>query len=218
MLTFDDGYRDQFVNAFPVLRRYRLPAIVFLVAGSIGRVNALPHLSLEGADVREGGPASGWLPLSWEQVREMAGNGIAIGSHALSHRSLGSMSLREAEVEIRRSREILELGLGTAVDLFAYPFGSEAYGDFDERIQRILRAAGYRAACTTVVGRSRPGSDALALRRIPMESRDGPFRVRCKLAGAYDWVATVKTFWQRLAPREDRVDVPWIDRPGDARV
>src|SRR5258706_11715 len=69
-LTFDDGYRDQFVNAFPVLRRYRLPAIVFLVAGSIGRVNALPHLSLEGADVREGGPASGWLPLSWEQVRE----------------------------------------------------------------------------------------------------------------------------------------------------
>jgi len=207
VLTFDDGYRDQFLNAFPVLRRHRLPATFFLVAGSIGRPSPLPHLSLPDSDARDGGPASGWLPLSWAEIEEMSRGGIEVGSHGLSHRSLGSMSLEEAELEVRRSREILGKRLGIPVDLFAYPFGSAAYGDFDVEIQATLRAAGYRAACTTVIGRNGGGSDLLALRRIPMEERDGPFRVRCKLAGAYDWVGMAKTLWQRLAPREDRVEV-----------
>ncbi len=217
-LTFDDGYRDQFVSAYPVLRRHRLPATLFLVAGSIGGEIPLPHLSLEDADVPERGATAGWRPLSWEQVGRMAGDGLDVGSHALSHRSLGRLSLEEAEIEVRRSREILERRLGIRIDLFAYPFGSEAYGDFDGRIQAVLRAAGYRAACTTVIGRNGRGSDRLALRRIPMEERDGPFRVRCKLAGAYDWVGTVKAFWQRRVPREDRVDVPSIDRADGERV
>src|SRR5712692_138048 len=55
VLTFDDGYRDQFVSAYPVLRRHRLPATLFLVAGSIGREIPLPHLSLGDADVPERG-------------------------------------------------------------------------------------------------------------------------------------------------------------------
>ncbi|HKN47469.1 MAG TPA: polysaccharide deacetylase family protein [Candidatus Polarisedimenticolia bacterium] len=218
VLTFDDGYRDQVVNAYPILRRRRLPATFFLVAGSIGRPDPLPHLSLQDTDVREGGPASGWLPLAWEEIEMIAAGGIAIGSHGLSHRSLGTMSHEEAEVEARRSREILGERLGIPVDLFAYPFGSEAYGDFDVEIQAILSAAGYRAACTTVIGRNGGGADRLALRRIPMQERDGPFRVRCKLAGAYDWVGMMKALWQRLVPREERVEALAIDDAGGQGV
>ena len=92
------------------------------------------------------------------------------------------------------------------VECFAYPFGSRAYGDFDPAIRELLRRAGYRGACTTVVGRNGPGADPLALRRLPVEEADGPFRLRCKLAGAYDWVGPVKSLWQRLVARQERVD------------
>jgi len=61
-------------------------------------------------------------------------------------------------------------------------------------------------ACTTVIGRCAPGVDLYALPRIPMEDADTRFRVRCKLAGAYDWVGTVKSFCQRLLARRERVD------------
>ena len=70
----------------------------------------------------------------------------------------------------------------------------------------MLGAQGYAAACTTVIGRCAADADPYAMPRIPMDETDGPFRVRCKLAGAYDWVGRVKSLAQRLLAREDRVD------------
>lgn len=207
VLTFDDGYRDQFLNAYQILRRYQLSATFFLVTGYLGKNTFFPHLSLESAPIWPvHQPPSGWLPLSWDGAEEMARNGMEIGSHSVSHRSLGCMGPREVEAEVRRSKEMLEQRLGLRVVFFAYPFGSEAYGDFDREIQAILHDAGYRGACTTVVGTNGLGMEPFALRRIPIEEGDGPFRLRCKLVGAHNWVGVVKNFWQRLVAREDRVD------------
>ena len=207
VLTFDDGFRGQFVHAYPVLRRYRLPATLFMVAGYAGRYTFLRHLGLDDPPAADGStPPLAWLPLSWDELKEMRRHGIEIGSHSLSHRSLGVLSEREAAYEAQRSRRILEERLGTPVDLFAYPFGSPAYGDFDSSLEAMLGAQGYAAACTTVIGRCAADADPYAMPRIPMDETDGPFRVRCKLAGAYDWVGRVKSLAQRLLAREDRVD------------
>jgi peptidoglycan/xylan/chitin deacetylase (PgdA/CDA1 family) len=209
VLTFDDGFRGQFVYAYPILRRHRLPATFFVIAGHVGEYAFFPHLAFDrSAGGRGGAPSPAWLPLSWDELREMARSGIDIGSHSLSHRSLGLLGAGEAAGEVRRSREILERGAGARVEFFAYPFGSRAYGDFDRGIRDVVRDAGYGGACTTVVGRTARGADPFALRRIPIEDSDGPFRIRCKLAGAYDWVGPVKSLWQRLVAREERVDVP----------
>jgi peptidoglycan/xylan/chitin deacetylase (PgdA/CDA1 family) len=209
VLTFDDGFRGQFVYAYPILRRHRLPATFFVIAGHVGEYAAFPHLAFEPAtDGRGGAPSPAWLPVSWDELKEMAGSGIDIGSHSVSHRSLGLLDTGEAEREVRRSREILERGAGSRVEYFAYPFGSRAYGDFDRGIRDVVRDAGYGGACTTVVGRIGSGADRFALKRIPIEDGDGPFRIRCKLAGAYDWVGPIKELWQRLVAREDRVDAP----------
>jgi peptidoglycan/xylan/chitin deacetylase (PgdA/CDA1 family) len=208
VLTFDDGFRDQFVHAYPILRQHGLPATFFLIAGYIGRDMFFPHLSLDDSRIRQRHqPLSGWLPLSWDDVKEMARNGIAIGSHTLSHRSCGYIDPQEAKEEVQRSKEVLEQRLGVRIEFFAYPFGSQAYGDFDQRVQEMVRNGGYRGACTTVVGRNGHGMNPLTLRRIPVEEQDGPFRLRCKLVGAYDWVGTVKALWQRLVAREERVNV-----------
>jgi len=203
VLTFDDGYRGQYLHAYPVLRRDRLPATLFVIAGAVGRKSLFRHLPAPDAGACE--PPPDWLPLSWDEVEEMTRHGIAVASHSVSHRSLGALPEDDAAAEIRASKAILEERLRAPVELFAYPFGSRAYGDFDRRLEELLRREGYRAAVTTVVGRSGPGADLYALPRIPMEDGDGPFRVRCKLAGAYDWVGGLKTLWQSLLPREDRV-------------
>lgn len=214
VITFDDGFRDQFLNACPILRRYGLPATFFLVAGYVGTDVMFPHLAPDGARV-EAPP--GWLPLAWDQARAMAQHGIDIGSHSVSHRSLGCLPLDAARREIEWSKALLERRLGIPVRFFAYPFGSGAYGDFDGEIADLLRHAGYDGACTTVVGTNGRGADAFALRRIPMEDADGAFRVRCKLVGAYDWVGMIKYAWQRLVPRHDRVDAGLAPAMSDER-
>lgn len=208
VLTFDDGFRDQFVNAYTILRKYGLSATFFPIVGYVEKEIFYRHLALDNNPMwQTHEPLSGWLPLRWDEIEEMLRNGMGIGSHSLSHRSLGRINTAEAEEEIRRSKEILEKHLRFQTDVFAYPFGSQAYGDFSRRAQEILHDSGYLGACTTVVGSNRGGADPFALRRIPMEERDGPFRVRCKLVGAYDWVGKVKTAWQGLVSRKDRVEL-----------
>lgn len=208
VLTFDDGLRGQLVFAWPVLRRKRLPATFFIVAGSVGARDPLPHLA-QGPLLTDPTAASpAWRPLTADEIRTLAANGVVIGSHALTHRSLGCLRPAERAFELRRSREVLESVAGARVELFAYPFGSPAYGDFDAAAQDDLSAAGYAGACATVVGRAGDDSDPFALPRLPMEAGDGAFRVRCKLAGAYDWVGPVKLLWQRLVPRLDVVNRP----------
>jgi peptidoglycan/xylan/chitin deacetylase (PgdA/CDA1 family) len=199
VLTFDDGLAGQFGEALPVLRRHGLTATFFLVAGEVGAARAARHLGFEG-------PApEGWRPLGWLQARALARAGMAIGSHTLTHRSLGALDPDAAWREVSRSRDILETGIGEPVTTFAYPFGSAAYGDVDDTTREQLARAGYVAACTTVVGTSGAGADPLALPRIPVEERDGAFRLRCKLAGAHDWVGRLKERWQRTVPREAHV-------------
>lgn len=205
VLTFDDGYRGQFVFACPVLMRNRLPSTFFVTTGLVGKTAFYPHLAIDPAQCGASPPLA-WLPLSWDEVKEMARHGIDIGSHAVTHRSLGRLGEDEAELEVWLSKETLERRAGIQVDLFAYPFGSMACGDFHARLQDSLRRSGYRGACTRVIGRCGPGSDPLALPRIPMEEGDGPFRVRCKLAGACDWVGPFEALWQRLTERDGQVD------------
>src|SRR5687768_6292480 len=144
----------------------------------------------------------------------MTAEGATIGCHSLSHRSMGVVATSELESEVRVSKEMLEQRLNTSVDAFAYPFGAETYGCWRKGVQDALRRAGYRAACTSVVGSNCRGVDPFQLRRIPIEERDGPFRIRCKLTGAYDWVGAVKRLLQRLVAREDRVDVGAVLSPG----
>jgi peptidoglycan/xylan/chitin deacetylase (PgdA/CDA1 family) len=208
VLTFDDGLAGHLLNAYAILRRYGLPATFFLVAGYIGKDAFLPHMGFDACPHdAQSQPLTDWRILSWEEAVEMSRNGIEIGSHSLTHRSLGALPRAELDAEVRLSKQMLEHYLGTCVRVFAYPFGSLAYGDFNRDAERALATAGYQAACTTVVGTNGLEATPFALRRIPMEERDGPFRLRCKLIGAYNWVGSVKSRWQRFAPREERVDI-----------
>jgi peptidoglycan/xylan/chitin deacetylase (PgdA/CDA1 family) len=141
LITFDDGYRDAYSNASPVLARLEMRATAYVITGRIS-----------GSD-----PSF----LTWPQLRRLERRGVEIGSHTVSHRPLTTLSDSQASAELVRSRRVLERRLGHRVPWLAYPIGS-----YDARIARLARRAGYRLAVTTEYGALQSARRPLALPRL----------------------------------------------------
>jgi peptidoglycan/xylan/chitin deacetylase (PgdA/CDA1 family) len=105
--------------------------------------------------------------LTPEQLREMVSAGIAIGSHTVTHPALSSLSREDARRELAESKKSLESMLARPVRLFAYPFGEREH--FNAETMNLARDAGYTAACTTIQGINRAGTNPLALLRIGVQ-------------------------------------------------
>lgn len=137
LITFDDGYRSNLRVALPWLRRFGYPAAAFVPTDYIGGRNDFDH----GAEPEEG-------ICDWNELRELEREGVSIESHAASHRGLSGLAPAEQEDELRRSKAILEVGLGKSVELLSYPFGDGGDLGVDPLgLRRILARLGYRAAC-----------------------------------------------------------------------
>jgi len=160
-ITFDDGYADNYVHAFPVLRRLSLQATIFLVTGSIGRDAAF---------------------LTPAQIDEMKAGGIEFGAHTMDHVSLSSLPLAEAREQVVRSRDQASLLLESPVEHFCYPFGH-----FNEAVEGFVRDAGFRTCCVENAGPVTAGTDPLRLTRAGILGTDTMADFRLKVRGAYDW-------------------------------
>ena len=175
-ITFDDGYEDNFTQAYPILRELNIPAAIFLLAGD--ERNAV-HF----------GHAQAHYPeklLSWAQIEEMAAGGIIFGSHGESHSRLGTLSTQDLELEVSNSKRTIEKRTGKSVVFFSYPYGTAQ--DFDSRAVSVVRQAGYRAAFSAEYGELNEASDLFALKRINVECGDTLFTLRAKLNGALSWL------------------------------
>jgi peptidoglycan/xylan/chitin deacetylase (PgdA/CDA1 family) len=141
LITFDDGYRDAFYKAAPVLSKLGMRATAYVITERI----------VDGDR----------LFLSWGLLRGLERRGVEIGSHTVTHCDLTQLSGRDALAELVRSRRALEKGLGHPVQWLAYPFGR-----YDARIETLARQAGYALAVTTEEGTSQTANRPFALRRI----------------------------------------------------
>lgn len=130
-ITFDDGYLDMYQNAFPILQKYDLAATVFCVSGCLGASNSW-----------DAGKAPQTPLLSPEHLRELVRQRITIGSHSMTHRPLNQLSLDEAQVEIERSKAVLEYMLDVPVRCFAYPYGRSLPPHWE-----MAEDLGYAVAC-----------------------------------------------------------------------
>jgi len=156
-LTFDDGYRDNFEVAAPVLERLSLPAAFFLVTRWIG-TDFVPWWD------RERGARHPWM--DWDQVRALHGKGFDVGAHTRTHADLGRVAGVEAEGEIAGARLDLERELAAPVDLFAYPYGGA--GHLSDANREAVRAAGFRCCCSVLGGVNATGQSPFHLRRVPI--------------------------------------------------
>jgi len=184
LITFDDGYRDNLVNAAPVLKKHGYPAVQFVPIAYVGDRQPLPHeryLAAHGVH----NPT-----VDWDEIRELESYGIRIESHGISHKPLAELEIDEAAREIAISKLRLEEKLGRRVRAFSYVKGSEA--DYKPVHPSLVKQAGYDIAFTAVSGANTPRSDPLQLRRYNVE----PYSFRTfalVLAGACDLIAIKDT-------------------------
>ena len=157
IITFDDGYRDFLTEAWPLLAKYGFSATVFLVADSVGRTNEWDQYYGQERPL-----------LGWEEIRKLQKEGIAFGSHSLSHRPLTDLPIQEVVREAARSKTLLERGLEARIRTFAYPYGAS-----DEVIHRLVGACGYTFGLTCRSGPSQFRDSHLALPRIEIKGYDG---------------------------------------------
>lgn len=156
VLTFDDGYIDNYKNAASILKEYGFFATVFVVVNPIENENK---------DY-----------LSWHDMRELSPHPFTFGSHTLTHPSLVTLEDARVEHEMVESKKIIEDRLGQPVDLLAYP-----YGVSNERVRDLARKSGYKAACGVTLGYS----SQFNVWRVPVNKHENDLMFNWKAIGGY---------------------------------
>jgi len=139
VLTFDDGYRDTYEIALPLLKKYGFKSTVFVLLADAER-----HLT-------------------WDELREMKAAGMAVLPHGYTHRDLGAMTAAQQAAEIAKAKEILDRALGQDSRYYCYPNGS-----YNEQTFRLLREKGFALAVTIDPGWVKRGDNPFTLRRVWM--------------------------------------------------
>lgn len=150
VITFDDGYKDNYTYALPILEKYGFTATVFVVVNTIGSVNKF-DLGVQPVNQM----------MSWSELRDMASRGIDIWSHTMDHPHLSGLPQDKALYQIKESKAALEKGLGLPVKYFCYPYGS-----YNQAVKKMVEQCGYEAATTTHQGLAYPSDDIFALKRV----------------------------------------------------
>ncbi len=175
-VTFDDGYRDCYEHAFPILQDLSIPLTLFVTSGFVetgtwtfsAEYSALP-------------------PLTWPQIREMQRYGAMIGGHTHGHCRWSSQSTENLRSDLQLSKRIIEDETGSAVTIFAYPYGQPR--DYDNRAAGLLPEVGFRLACTTLHTTFRSSPDPMQIPRLSINAGDTMPDFRQHMSGKRDILA-----------------------------
>lgn len=137
VITFDDGFLDNYDTVLPILKKYKVAATFFVCTGFVSREYEITR------DFRH---YKGLSPMRWENINELVVEGMEVGAHSVSHRMLAKLTLPEKKDEITGSKHELQCRLGVNVQSFAYPFGYP--WSYDKECEDIVRKE-YRYCCTT---------------------------------------------------------------------
>ncbi len=188
LITFDDGFRDNYEYAFPLLVKYEVRASIFLVGGLLERDR---HV----LDVFRRIYREDVLGLDWGQVVEMQSAGFEFGAHTYSHPNLARLSDVAAKQELLQAKEVIEARIGETVTAVAYPFGKPRR-HFTARTLEIAEELGYTQGFTTVSRGVAPRDLELAIPRVSV-GRDSLELLQEKVEGLWD----VLGWWHERAPR-----------------
>ena len=170
VFTIDDGYRDNYIYAYPVLKKYAFPATIFIISDYIGNNKDF---------------------MTWEQIETMRESNISFGGHTKNQVYLPDI---EKKVilwdEIAGCKRAIQNRIGRRINYFCYPTGG-----FTEEIKEIVRISGYKGACTTNRGFAQSNKDLYELKRIKITNSDTnkPLSFRAKLSGYYNLFRSKKS-------------------------
>ncbi len=152
ILTFDDGYRDFYTDAYPLLKKYNAHATAYIVPGFLNALNYMDK----------------------DQLEEIARDGLVeIGAHTVHHVYLKNAPLSRVEYEALESKKLLEDELHIPIVSFAYP-----YGAFDKQAIEVVKTANFKTAVSTVPGIEASQANRFFLFRIRPGGRTGDYLLR----------------------------------------
>ncbi|MDX9785230.1 MAG: polysaccharide deacetylase family protein [Desulfobacterales bacterium] len=176
IITFDDGFNNNFDFGFRVLLDYGITATWFIVTNDIGKQSSWPENDIAARDM-----------LAASQIVEMTEGNMEIGSHTRSHPKLPELNSEKINEEICKSKEDLENIISRPVYSFAYPFGR-----LNDDCVKAVKKAGYKIACTTKPGWAGSDTNRFLVRRVAIFGHDNLSTFARKLAFADTEVGWVK--------------------------
>ena len=202
VITFDDGFRNFYTHALPLLSKYVCKATLFVPSGLVGKQSS----SL--------GPEPF---MTWNEIREVSKNGVRIGSHSVSHSDLYRSDSWSLEEQVRVSKATIEDNVGEEVGSFAYPFAFPEHDrSFSRRFRALLEQSGYDNGVSTMIGRARRSHDRYILPRLPVNSHDDSALFEAKLKGNYDWLHApqyARKAWKAFFSNQPRIQVSTKSAP-----
>lgn len=178
LLTFDDGYLNQYENGVPVLQSFGFHAVFFVVSGYFGKHSGWKS---------EFGTThvSDLALMDRNHLIELANMGYTVGCHTHTHPFLTKLSRGEVETELEDSKRSLEDLLGQPVRAFCYP-----YGDYDRGVVAAVKRAGFHLAFTVKRGTVKSGDDPYLLKRLPVLGEPSQREFEAYLSG------TILVYWK----------------------
>lgn len=186
VVTFDDGYKNIYINAFSAIKKYGIKSTLFLTTDYLDG-----KIKLDNFFDNKYSPA----PLTWDQIKEINNSGVELGCHSLTHKNMADLDEETAYLESFVSKKRIMDMAGYSVNSFAYPFGNA--GSFNEITKKILSSIGYKKAYTNIMGMDNSQSEPFMIKRIRIYSTDNMFRFEMKVAGAYNWVDSLVGIFEK---------------------
>ncbi len=181
-ITFDDGYRDNYEVAYPLLRRAGLSAAFFLVS-------SMPAETAAGRDAAPEPAPGGWSPrlfMTWEELREMTRAGMEIGLHSHVHPNIAQLSTAEFEADVDANLQTIAQRLNVTPVAYAVPFGGGRHTHPD--LGTVLARREVRHALLATHGWNDAAVSPYRLHRDAVQPEYGRDYLRAILAGCFDWV------------------------------
>ncbi len=150
LITFDDGYEDNYQHAYPILKKYGFTGTIFVITDFVN--NNQPNY------------------LTWDQIKEMKSQGMDFQSHTASHKSMTELSMDQLKEELTKSKQALDKELNQDTKFMAYPTGT-----YNLYIAKIVNEAGYKGAFTIKYGNVDKASNMYALERVPIFHTENTF-------------------------------------------
>ena len=178
-VTFDDGYKDNFTHAYPILKQFNQVGIFYITAKLIDDDTFMP------IDLNDKRYANRLM--TWDEIKVMANDNMQIGSHTLNHPWLTDSNVN-LEEEIVLSKELIMDKSGILVDTFAYPGGL-----YNEDVINITRN-NYKTAVITSRGIDFPNEnkDVYLIERETISNSDNMFMFYLKVWGVHKFIRKLK--------------------------
>jgi peptidoglycan/xylan/chitin deacetylase (PgdA/CDA1 family)/glycosyltransferase involved in cell wall biosynthesis len=170
ILTFDDGYTDNYTNLLPLMQKYSYRGVIYLLGDFAVNHN---FWDVANGDHRD-------EIMSKAQKKVFVEKGWEIGSHTLTHRHLTQLSENEIFEEVLQAKLNLEKELGTEIISFAYP-----YGDLDEKVKAQVQKTGHQLGIATDSGGMGIEEDLFQVFRINMFPNESVFQLYKKTSSWY---------------------------------